>query len=179
MTTAALIEELQALGIELQPHGDALRFRPRDRVTPELLARMRDCKAELLAMLASGPQPGNSGNGDTTHAMTGETVVVSPTVPQDLPGDGPQDLQPDTDAGDWTERQTASGWIVERIDAAGLEIIDIPTPCPVCGGIVFWWDVADGQRCERCHPRTTGERLRRRAAELRRRYRKFQRGAAQ
>ena len=84
MTTAsALLVELRGLGIELQPHGDALRFRPRDRVTPDLQARLRDCKGELLAMLRTVngvyvyETPGNSS----------ETPVVSPAVPQDAHGD--------------------------------------------------------------------------------------------
>ena len=51
MTAAAdLLAELRGLGIELQPHGESLRFRPRDRMTPDLLARTRMHKAELLAM---------------------------------------------------------------------------------------------------------------------------------
>jgi hypothetical protein len=50
------------------------------------------------------------------------------------------------------------------------EIIDIPAPCATCGGIVFWWDVTGGQHCERCQPRTTGERLRRLAEWLRDRH---------
>ena len=79
MTTAsALLEELQGLGIELQPHGEALRFRPRDRMTAELVGRLRDCKAELLEILQSvyvyeTPRP------------PGKTAVVLTAVPQDLP----------------------------------------------------------------------------------------------
>ena len=81
MTTAAqLLTELQALGVTLAADGDRLRFRPGTAVTPELLARLRTHKAELLAMLA---RTGDSGDGDETHPSTGETVVVSPAVPQD------------------------------------------------------------------------------------------------
>ena len=179
MTTAArLMTELQGLGVTLAADGDRLRFSPRSAVTGELLQRLRDCKAELLAMLASGPQPGDNGNGYTTRATTGETAVVSPKAPQDPPGgdphgaDGPQDPGPsDIDAGEWQEVTDADGRrCLVRSDAADVEIIDA-RPCPVCGGIVFWWDVAGGAHCERCSPATpTGQRLRQRAAELRERY---------
>lgn len=147
MTTAAEVwNELAALGVTLAGDGDRLRFHPRDRVTGELLARLRTHKGELLAML----QPGRPGNGYTTQGTTGQTGVVSPAVPQDLqphgdaagpvaassgsqplPGgdplgaDGPQD----GDAGDWQEYITTDGrrgWV--RLDVAGLEYHDLPSP---------------------------------------------------
>jgi hypothetical protein len=41
MTTALeLVAELQALGVELRPVGDKIRFRPADRVSPELRERL-------------------------------------------------------------------------------------------------------------------------------------------
>ena len=158
MTTAAqLLMDLQALGVTLQPHGDALRFRPRDKVMPGLLAQLRDCKVELLEMLRGG-------DGDKTPRTPRETSVVSPAAA------GSQDAH--GDAGEWLEVTDPDGWrCLVRADAAELEIIDVPTPCPNCGGIVFWWDVAGGVHCERCSPMpTTGQRLRTRAAELRERY---------
>jgi len=87
-TTAELLTDLQALGVILAADGDRLRFHPRDKVTPGLLARMRDAKGDLLAML----QGGYSGNGYETHTTTAETPVVSPAVPQDPHGDAGQDL---------------------------------------------------------------------------------------
>lgn len=55
-----------------------------------------------------------------------------------------------------------------RCDVAGLETIGIPTPCPSCGGIVFWWDVAEGAHCATCSPAPgNGQRLQQRAVELR------------
>jgi hypothetical protein len=58
MTAACdLLAELQGLGIEVQAHGEALRFHPRDKVTPDLLARLKDSKADLLRLLA---QPSDS-----------------------------------------------------------------------------------------------------------------------
>jgi hypothetical protein len=89
MTTARLRTDLHALGVTLAADGDRLRFCPRDKVTPELLQRLRTHKAELLGML----QPGDIGDGDETHPSPGKTGVVSPAVPHVLqPGtaDAPQ-----------------------------------------------------------------------------------------
>jgi len=55
MTAAALISELRALGIELIPAGDRIRYRPASAVPPELVAQLRACKAEVLALLAPPP----------------------------------------------------------------------------------------------------------------------------
>lgn len=49
-----VLNELRARGVELRAQGNRLRFRPVDRVTPDLLARLREHKAELLAIL-DGP----------------------------------------------------------------------------------------------------------------------------
>jgi len=81
-----------------------------------------------------------------------------------------QDAPPldEIDTNDWTERETPDGWTFERADLADGEIIDVPPPCPKCSGLDFWQDAADGWHCSTCKPAPpTGERLRRRAAELR------------
>jgi hypothetical protein len=49
---AALLAELTARNIELQAHGDRLRFRPQRAMTPDLLARVAAQKPGLLALLA-------------------------------------------------------------------------------------------------------------------------------
>jgi len=46
-----LMIDLDDAGVELQPAGDRLRYRPADRVSPDLLNRMRHCKPALLAAL--------------------------------------------------------------------------------------------------------------------------------
>jgi hypothetical protein len=72
----------------------------------------------------------------------------------------------DAEASEWTERETAYGWTYERADAAGLDIVDIPAPCPECGGIAFWFDLAGGAHCEACSPpKSSTKSLRERAAE--------------
>ena len=83
------------------------------------------------------------------------------------------DVQPtDIVAAGWTEQETPDGWrILERADMAGLEIIDLPDPCPNCGGLEVWQDMAGELYCVTCSPAPdTGERLRRLAALARARH---------
>jgi hypothetical protein len=47
-----LLAELDGLGIHLEADGPRLRFRPRDRATPELVGRMKANKDDLLRLLA-------------------------------------------------------------------------------------------------------------------------------
>ena len=54
---AVLLAELSQRGIQLQAHGDRLRYRPRNSVCADLAERMKTYKADLLAMLrATGPR---------------------------------------------------------------------------------------------------------------------------
>jgi hypothetical protein len=83
---------------------------------------------------------------------------------------GPQDAN-EGDAGDWLERIDGDGrrtW--QRADFDGLEVIDFPEPCAVCGGVDRWQDLVGGWHCAKCEPRTTGPRLRELARRLRTRY---------
>jgi TubC N-terminal docking domain len=50
-SATAILAELQLLGIDVKPHGDVIRYRPRQAMTPALLQRLQTHKAELLAML--------------------------------------------------------------------------------------------------------------------------------
>ena len=52
----AILNELRARGVELCVEGHRLRFRPVDRVTPELLARLREHKPSLLEFLKADPR---------------------------------------------------------------------------------------------------------------------------
>lgn len=57
MTAPALLATLRARGVEVVAAGDRLRYRPADAVPEDLVAAMRACKAELLALLcASEPE---------------------------------------------------------------------------------------------------------------------------
>jgi hypothetical protein len=129
-----LLDELDRLGIMLQADGDRLRFHPREVVTPDMMARLRVHKTELLTML------------QTPGAATDKFV-------------------------DWIERPGPDGYVTfESPAAADMEILDVPAPCPQCGGIVPWWDLLGELHCEHCEPRTKSEAIRRRALELRERY---------
>jgi hypothetical protein len=46
-----LLAELAGRGIQLQAHGDRLRFRPQAAMTPDLAEQLKRHKAELLAVL--------------------------------------------------------------------------------------------------------------------------------
>ena len=46
-----------------------------------------------------------------------------------------------------------------------------PAPCRQCGSLMLWWDFAGGTHCMICEPAVRSERLRERAARLRRRAR--------
>ena len=51
------------------------------------------------------------------------------------------------------------------------ECIEPPHPCPVCGGILFWWDVMGSQHCMACeapqYPPEKATELRKLAKQLR------------
>ena len=49
---AELLDELDALGVQLEADGERLRYRPRGRVPGSLVGRMRAHKAELVALVA-------------------------------------------------------------------------------------------------------------------------------
>ncbi len=56
-TATDLLSELTGMGVNLEAHGDKLRYRPIDAVSPRLLERMKANKPELLALLADKPEP--------------------------------------------------------------------------------------------------------------------------
>ncbi len=157
MTTAAdLLAELRGLGIELQAHGEGLHFRPRDRITPALLTRLRNHKTELLAVLQ--PQ---------------DVQAVS----IDLPAEPPSEVHP-LDA--WLDQQDWSRWRYTngRLTSPNAKPADewdkLPNPggpCPVCGSLDVMWGLWGERICQRCN----GEKLERslklaeRAERLRRR----------
>ena len=56
MSAAQLLTELQTLGVKVWPDAGALRFRaPADAITPELTARLKEYKPEILMILADDP----------------------------------------------------------------------------------------------------------------------------
>lgn len=56
MSAAHLLHELRTLGVRVWPDAGALRFKaPVGAMTPELTARLKVAKPELLALLSSEP----------------------------------------------------------------------------------------------------------------------------
>lgn len=76
-TPAALLPELTALGIELQAHGDRLRFRPQSAMTGELIARVKVHKPGLLALLTNTETP--AGDAATPGFGSGVGDVLTAT----------------------------------------------------------------------------------------------------
>jgi DNA polymerase-1 len=70
-----LLAELARCGIELQVHGDRLRFRPQAAVTPDLLERLKRHKAELLALM-QGHAVGQLARSVQNHSADGGTPYV-------------------------------------------------------------------------------------------------------
>ncbi len=63
MTVTAILGEIRRRGIELQAHGDRLRYRPLSAVDEGLRRLLADHKAELLAALAAGAGSAVGGDG--------------------------------------------------------------------------------------------------------------------
>lgn len=84
-TPAALLAELTAQGIELQARGDRLCFRPRKAMTPQLVARVKAHKPELLALITNTKTPaGDSasvgfGCGDRGDVLTAASYTTDET----------------------------------------------------------------------------------------------------
>jgi len=76
-TPAALLAELTALGIELQAHGERLRFRPQSAMTAELVARVKVHKPGLLALLTNTETP--AGDAATPGFGSGVGDVLTAT----------------------------------------------------------------------------------------------------
>jgi hypothetical protein len=56
MSAAELLLDLGRLGIRLEADGERLRYFPRSALTPDLLAKLKAYKADLLAMLRPAPE---------------------------------------------------------------------------------------------------------------------------
>ena len=66
MSVAQLLTELQTLGVKVWPDAGALRFKaPAGAMTPELTARLKEHKPELLTILANEP----AANDETTPGL--------------------------------------------------------------------------------------------------------------
>jgi hypothetical protein len=174
MTAAQLLADCQARDIVLTAAGDRLNVdAPKAELTPELVAKLQAHKPELLDLLKLGDSPAvetcprcgsvRIAAGLTLRVCIDCEMIIGPV------GDVQDDFaREDHDDVEWIDLQSQGDMaVVVRSDASDLEIIDLPPPCPECGGIAFWWDVLGNGHCERCKPRTEGDRLRKLAQELR------------
>ena len=136
MTTAALLADLDRLGVTLDVDGDRLRFHPRDRIGPELLTRLRDHKRDLIDALRALREP---------HGAEG--------------------VQPDPEAGPGPASRyrvdprpltvDAKGWPLDLTDRDGrpLTLVDPPVADCACGRMVCpWCDLGGRWRCLACDP---------------------------
>lgn len=172
MNAAELLLDLDRRGIRLEAHGDRLRYSPRSALTPDLLARLKAHKAELLAMLRPAPE---------VARIASNAAAVWQAALDRLEGDPlfSPDLMEVLRAGDarWANDEPHSEAandpapepvgpeceLVDYIDASGL------TPCPKCGTLELWQTLAGNWRCLHCDPPTTSRRLAESAARIRRR----------
>lgn len=90
MTLSELFEELRRRNLAVEVEGNNLRVRPKP--SPELVAAIRENKAELLAVLSAIPCPfGESGKVRFRPLDTGiplEAVGKTPKVSEHLPTSG-------------------------------------------------------------------------------------------
>src|SRR5262245_46855244 len=82
MTAADLVLTLRSNGAELVPAGDRIRYRPASKVPPDMLAHLRDRKAEVLALLSAHPTS-TDGLGLTT-ADTRHVAEAAPFLAMSL-----------------------------------------------------------------------------------------------
>ena len=73
------------------------------------------------------------------------------------------------------DNATLAGALDDHLDQHGDQdagswetAVESPVPCRQCGGIMVWWDFAGRTHCMTCEPAVRSERLRERAARLRR-----------
>lgn len=166
-TAAALLARCETLGIVLQVAGGRLRHHGApDDLTPELSAKIAAHENELVELLTRGRNCPSCGS---ASIAPGKRRLWCLDCKTDIgpAGDGFLEATAETAALEWFEAIDANGrktWT--RADVAGLQVIDWPEPCEVCGAFDRWQDLRGGWHCERCNPRKTGPRLRRLARQL-------------
>lgn len=143
-----LLVDCEAHGIRLGLAGDSglTIDAPQAALTPDLLARLKTHKAELLTMLRPASDKIDI---DLTKEPSGEPAAdvswralfeLSPT---------PAELGPDS-------------WPADCIDP------DEVTPCPNCGTLELWQTLAGNWRCQRCDAPTSAWRGAQKAEQLKR-----------
>ncbi len=170
-----LLAECDARGIRLSPDGDeGLSIdAPQNALTPDLLARLKAHKADVLALLRPVRDAARIDLNDAAAVWQAavELLQADPSFPPDLlealraanlqwandelvdePGKHPA-----------TERIHLESPLVESID------VDELAPCSICGTLELWQTLAGNWRCLHCDPPTTSRRLAALSARIRRR----------
>jgi hypothetical protein len=111
MTTAEILSELRAAGGAAYRHGERVRVVPPSAASPNLVARIRERRAELLAVLPDAPP---------------EIAALRSAAP--LPAERPLDpsRSPDCDAG-----TTARAWVIPSDARSDMRLVVVnPPPWP-------------------------------------------------
>lgn len=184
LTLAQLLADCDTRGVQLLPAADGRLTinAPEDALTPDLVARLRTHKPDVLAILRSAPDipaiaPGDAAArvASTNHAPTVwqatlERLEGDPLFPPEFladlrqcsvrwEGDGPQhpdDPQQHPDDASHHHPPWAHVTGADVCDAFDDELdpADI-VPCPACGSLLRWWSVAEREgpgHCLRCEP---------------------------
>jgi len=131
MTVTELLADVTRRGIELVADGDRLRYRPRSAVTADLAERLKTHKAELLAILGHGGDPG--------VAPVGQAEVASV---DSLGADGrPGDVVP------WW--QAHEDYQRERVEKA-RKVADDAQRLRATSGLPPWGAAPRPGECRRC-----------------------------
>ena len=173
MSAAELLLDLGRLGIRLEADGERLRYCPRSALTPDLLARLKAYKIELLAMLRPAAELG-------TCEDCGQSLTETPTF------DGFLNLEcPGCDR--CFGCRPLSSEIAARFAGApekaipvfddNSQVIGEVFLCPECGSLELWQSAAGDLfgltpgpwRCMKCDPPTAARRLAKAAERIRRR----------
>ena len=144
---AAAIMRAREAGVRLEPRpGGRLRMEADQEPSSELLAELRELKAEVLSLLLSGSAPAGSMGG--IGGIAGNTDSPRPPMPPMPP------MQPHPAVARATE-----GWCF-RSPSWG-DALDRPRPGDRCGCCSRgssggrWWSLREqpsGWCCWRCHP---------------------------
>lgn len=138
---AMLLAELHRLGIAVKADGDRLRFRPRNAVSDELLAALRQHKTEILATLTRQVE--------SPPTNTADVVPVFGREAQPVAGDADD---PPAMLVNWFERTTSADGSPDWKWFPLFQKAEPLTTCHCCGQH-RWWRSIYGPHliCGVCH----------------------------
>ena len=141
-TPTTLLAEFDRLGIEVKANGDRLRFRPRNAVSDELLAALRQHKTEILETLTRQADSTPPNTADVVSILGGEAQPVAHDA-----DDPPAMLV------DWFERTTSADGSPDWKWFPLFQRAEPLTTCHCCGQH-RWWRSIYGPHliCGVCHP---------------------------